>query len=79
MYHLSMNEALEDEDLKGMYILSDLRGDLFKDMRWELNHGVSGCRVTDMDLKIYIYTYIYICVYIFKIKKIKCYYTFINI
>ena len=43
-----MNEALEDEDLKDMYILLDLRSDRFKDMRWEINHGVSGCRVTDI-------------------------------
>ena len=43
-----MNEALEDEYLKDIYILSDLRSDRFKDMRWEVNHGVSGCRVTDI-------------------------------
>ena len=58
-----MNEALEDEDLKDMYILSDLRSDRFKDMRWEVNHGVSGCRVTDIVFEgkyIYIYIYIYI-------------------
>ena len=41
-----MNEALEDEDFKNMYILSDLQSDRFKDMRWEVNYGVSGCRVT---------------------------------
>ena len=43
-----MNEALEDEDLKDMYILSDLRSYRFKDMSWEVNHGVSGCRVTEI-------------------------------
>ena len=43
-----MNEALEDEDLKDMYILSDLRSDRYKYMRWEVNHGVSRCRVTDI-------------------------------
>ena len=43
-----MNEAIEDEDIKDMYILSDLRSDRFKDMRWEVNYGVSGCIVTDM-------------------------------
>ena len=43
-----MNESLEDEDLKDMYILLDLRSDRFKDMRWEVNHGVSGYRVTDI-------------------------------
>ena len=43
-----MNEALEDEDLKDIYILSDLRSDRFKDMMREVNHGVSGCRVTDI-------------------------------
>ena len=65
-----MNEALEDEDLKDMYILSDLRSDRFKDMRWELNHGVSGCRVIDMVfegayLSVYIYyTHIHIYIYI---------------
>ena len=46
-----MNEALEDEDFKDMYILSDLRSDRFKDMRWEVNHGVSGCRVTNIDFE----------------------------
>ena len=55
-----MNESLEYKDLKGMYILSDLRSDSFKDMRWELNHGVSGCRVTDMDFE---NIYIYVCIY----------------
>ena len=43
-----MNEALEDEDCKDRYILLDLRNYRFKDMRWEVNHGVSGCRVTDI-------------------------------
>ena len=43
-----MNDALEDEDFKDRYILLDLRCGRFKDMRWEVNHGVSGCRVTDM-------------------------------
>ena len=43
-----MNEALEDEDCKYMYILSDLLSDPFKDMRWEVNHGESGCIVTDI-------------------------------
>ena len=43
-----MNEALEDEDLKDMYIPSYLRSDRFKDMRWEVNHGVSGSSVTDV-------------------------------
>ena len=46
-----MNEALEDEDFKDMYIISDLRSDRFKDMRWELNHGVLGCRITDIFIK----------------------------
>ena len=45
-----MNEALEDEDYMDRYILSDLLSIRFKDMRWEVNHGVSGCRVTDMVL-----------------------------
>ena len=43
-----MNEALEDENCNDMYILSDLRSNLFKDTSWEVNHGVSGCRVSDM-------------------------------
>ena len=43
-----MNEALEDEDLRAMYILSDLRSTRFKEMNWEVNHGVSGCRVIDI-------------------------------
>ena len=46
-----MNEAQEDVDCKDTYILSDLRSDHFKDMRWEVNHGVSGCIVTDMVLE----------------------------
>ena len=46
-----MNEALEDEDLKDMYIISDLRSSRFKDMRWEVNHGVLGCIVTDIVFK----------------------------
>ena len=50
-----MNEALEDEDLKDMYILSDLLSDRFKDMRWEVNHGVSGCRVTYIVFKAHVY------------------------
>ena len=41
-----MNEALED--CKDRYVLSDLRINRFKDTMWEVNHGVSGCRVTDM-------------------------------
>ena len=47
-----MNASLEDEDFKDMYILSDLRSDCFKDMRWKVNHGASGCRVTDKIKKI---------------------------
>ena len=43
-----MNVALEDEDFKDRYIISDLRSDRFKDMRWEVNHLVSGCKVTDI-------------------------------
>ena len=43
-----MNEALKDEDCKDRYIFSDLRINHFKDMRWEVNHVVSGYRVTDM-------------------------------
>ena len=43
-----MNEALEDEDFKERYILSDLRSDRFKDMRWEVNHRVSVYRVTEI-------------------------------
>ena len=43
-----MNEAIEDEDCKDRYVLSDLRSDRFKDTRWDVNHGVSGCRVTDL-------------------------------
>ena len=50
-----MNEALEDEDLKDMYILSDLRSDRFKDMMWEVNHGISGCRVTDIVFETHVY------------------------
>ena len=46
-----MNEALEDEDCKDRYILSDLRNDRFKDMRWEVNTGVSGSRVNYMVFK----------------------------
>ena len=37
-----MNEALEDENCKYRYVLSDLRSDRFKDMRWEVNHGEDG-------------------------------------
>ena len=38
-----MNEALEDEYCKVMYVISDLRSDRFKDMRLEVNNawGVS--------------------------------------
>ena len=43
-----MNEALEDEDGKDRYFLLDLRSNSFKDMSWEVNHRVSGWRVTDM-------------------------------
>ena len=43
-----MNEDIENENFKDRYILSELRSDHFKDMRWELNHGVSGYRVTNM-------------------------------
>ena len=43
-----MNEAIEIEDCKDMYILSDLRSDRFKYIRFEVNHGVTGCRNTDM-------------------------------
>ena len=43
-----MNEALEYEDNNDRYIFSDSRSDRFKDMRWEVNYGVSGCRVTDI-------------------------------
>ena len=50
-----MNEAIENEDGKDRYILSDLRSDRFKDMRWEVNHGVSGYRVPDMVLKAQVY------------------------
>ena len=46
-----MNEALEDEVCKDRDILSDLRSDRFKDMSWEVKHGVSGCRFTDMVFK----------------------------
>ena len=50
-----MNEALEDEDFKYIYILSDLRNYRFKEMRWEVHHGVSGCRVIIWFLKAHVY------------------------
>ena len=31
-----MNEALEDEDFKDIYVLLDLRSNRFKDMRWDV-------------------------------------------
>ena len=43
-----MNEAIENKYFKDRYILSELRSDHFKEMRWEVNHGISGCRVTNM-------------------------------
>ena len=46
-----MNEVLEDEDFKELYILSDLRSYHFKDTMWKINHWVSGCRVTDIVFK----------------------------
>ena len=45
-----MNEALEDEDCKDWYILSDLRSNRFKDMMWELNHGALGCIVNPYNI-----------------------------
>ena len=39
---------MEGEDFKDMYILSDLRSGRFKDMRWEVNHGVPGLGFTDL-------------------------------
>ena len=50
-----MIEALEDAYYKDMYILLDLRSDRFKDLMWEVNHGVSGCRVSDIFLKGQVY------------------------
>ena len=38
-----------------MYILSDLRSDRFKDMRWEVKNGVSGCRILIWFLKAHVY------------------------
>ena len=32
-------------------MLSDICSDRFKDMRWKVNHGVSGWRVTDIVFK----------------------------
>ena len=43
-----MNTALEDEDCKDRYVISYLRSDRFKDMKWEVNHRVKGWRVADM-------------------------------
>ena len=59
-----MNEALENENFKDWYILSDLRSGRFKNMRWEVNHGVSGYRY------IYIYIYIYILCVIYYITEV---------
>ena len=34
-----------------MYIIPDLRSDTFKEIKWGVNHGVLGCRVSYIFLR----------------------------